>query len=133
MSGEIKKSKEKRVKANVELGTNENESHAELTSVQTLCGRIRADRVHANRGQKRGSTGKESEQSEERTLENSHDKIEQFKFDERDTSDNRNVSEQLFATLSLVRASLSQKLNFPSEPTVANRQKWTGWKEISFT
>ena len=33
---------------------------------------------------------------------------------------------------SLVRASLSQKLNRPSEPTVAN-VPWTGWKRMSFT
>ena len=36
-------------------------------------------------------------------------------------------------TLSFVRASLSQKLNFPSDPTVASEQKCTGWKAISFT
>lgn len=33
---------------------------------------------------------------------------------------------------SLVLASLSQKLNLPSEPTVA-RVPWTGWKAIPFT
>ena len=33
---------------------------------------------------------------------------------------------------SLVRASLSQKLYFPSLPTVA-RVLWTGWKAIQFT
>lgn len=33
---------------------------------------------------------------------------------------------------SLVRASLSQKLKRPSEPTVA-RVPWTGWKEMAFT
>lgn len=32
----------------------------------------------------------------------------------------------------LVRASLSQKLKRPSEPTVAS-VPWTGWKEIAFT
>lgn len=35
-------------------------------------------------------------------------------------------------TFSFVRASLSQKLNLPSEPTVA-RVPWRGWNAISFT